>query len=232
MMQALVVALVAGQAPAARPADFPATVKLSSMKATVLVSNLSRTTEGSGVIIGRKGPAVYILTAHHVIDGAEGLQIRTFPAGTLPDGAKDYRSAEVVAVEKGIRDLALLRLTTTDRMPGSLPLCPPAVVPADGGFQALAVGCGDGKPPTASVDRVIGKKLVRRGAKAEAAYCWEVERKHGSGRSGGPLVSARGYLLGVLSGTNRGKSYFCHTGEIHAFLKRSGYQSLAEGKGD
>jgi hypothetical protein len=76
------------------------------------------------------------------------------------------------------------------------------------------------------VDEVLWKKLVRRQGAGKSAYFWELAGKQAEGRSGGPLLDKRGYLLGVCSGTNREKSYFCHTDEVRAFFKRSGFDRL------
>jgi hypothetical protein len=105
-------------------------------------------------------------------------------------------------------------------------LCPARLVPAGKDFEALTVGCSEGEAPTCLVDVVAGKRFVRRGAAAKPVPLWEVDRRHLGGRSGGPLVSKAGHLLGVCSGTSKEKTYFCHTEEIRAFLKESGLDSL------
>jgi S1-C subfamily serine protease len=227
----LALLLTAGQLPVVRSVEFPAGVQATALTATVRIGNVARMSEGSGVILGREGTSVYILTAAHLVDKAQDqdLVITTFSADSYPNPDSAYRSGKVVAVAPGIRDLALVRILTSDRMPGSLSLCPPRDVPDGENIRALAVGCTDGEAPTALVDTIRGKRLVRRGAEGGTAYCWEVLGKHKGGRSGGPLVDRRGHLLGALSGTTRDRSYFCHTGEIRTFLRRSGYEWLARG---
>jgi len=223
--------LTAGQLPVVRAAEFPAGLQATALTATVRIVNVPRRSEGSGVILGREGASVYILTAAHIVAKAQDqdLVITTFSADSYPNPDSAYRSGKVVAVAPGIRDLALVRILTNDRMPGSLPLCPSRDVPDGEDLRALAVGCTNGEAPTALVDTVRGKRLVRRGTEGGTAYCWEVAGKHKGGRSGGPLVDQRGHLLGVLSGTTRDRSYFCYTGEIRTFLMRSGYDWLARG---
>jgi hypothetical protein len=76
--------------------------------------------------------------------------------------------------------------------------------------------------------RVLGKKRIRREAKGRSALFWEVEGEAAEGRSGGPLFDGQARLLGVLSGTSHGKSYYVHVDEIRAFLKLAG--ALAAGE--
>jgi hypothetical protein len=218
--------LVLGQIDVSESAEFSKELQVAAVLATVRIVDVSRKAEGSGVIIGRKGPLVYILTARHLVDPASRLEITTFSADSYPNPAKVYRSARIVAQSGDTRDLALLRLTTDDPMPGARTLPPGGLVLTEKGFSVLTVGCSDGKAPTCQVDAVIGKRLVRREGAGKPATFWEVGREEREGRSGGPLLDKRGYLLGVCSGTNKGKSYFCHTDEIRAFLEESGFAWL------
>jgi S1-C subfamily serine protease len=48
------------------------------------------------------------------------------------------------------------------------------------------------------------------------------------GRSGGPLIDQRGFVIGICSGTSDGKGYFTHTHEIHRFLKQNAFDWLAD----
>ncbi len=202
--------------------DFSKERQEAAVASTVRIINRSSDVEGSGIILGKKGPFVYILTAHHIVAKAKNLEVMTFSPGSYPKAQRVYRSARVLAEASDTRDLALLRLTTNDQMPGFLSLSPARLVPTGKDFKALTVGCSEGNAPTCLVDVVAGKKLVRRAGSGKGVPLWEVDRKHLEGRSGGPLVDKAGYLLGVCSGTNKEKTYFCHTEEIRTFLKESG----------
>jgi len=219
-------ALLLGQLETVESPPFSKELQTNAVLATVRVVNLSRDSEGSGVILGRKGAFVYVLTADHVVEKADHLEVATFSASSYPKPRKVYRSVRVVARAGDTRDLALLRLVTDDPMPGSLSLCPARLVPRRKRFKALTVGCGEGEAPTCQVDEVTGKKLVRRHPGGKAASMWEVAGKQLEGRSGGPVVDKRGSLLGVCSGTNKEKSYFCHVEEVRAFLRGSGFDWL------
>jgi S1-C subfamily serine protease len=218
--------LLPAQVETVESAEFSKEAQTAALTATVRVVNVGQRVEGSGVIVGRKGGFVYVLTAYHVVEKAERLEVATFSAASYPKPARVYRSVRIVARADDMRDLALLRVSTDDPVPGKLSLCPARSVPEETGFKALSVGCAAGEAPTPRVDEVAGKKRVRREGEDKPAWFWEVDRKQAEGRSGGPLVDRRGYLLGVCSGTNQDKSYFCHPDEVRAFLRESGFDWL------
>ncbi len=180
--------MIPGQIETVESPDFSAKAQTAALAATVRIVNVSRESSGCGVVIGRKGDFVYVLTARHVVDKADRLEVVTFSSTSYPKPEKVYRTASVVAQSNELRDLALIRLTTSDPMPGVLALCPVRLIPNEKGFKALAVGCTQGGPPTGLIDVVSGKKLVRKQAEGEGASFWELEKEQKVGRSGGPLV--------------------------------------------
>lgn len=207
-------------------ADFSRKLQLNAVAATVRIANATQKSVGSGVIVGRKGDFIYILTARHLVEKGGQLDVSTFTTATYPKPTKVYAGATVAATSKPIQDLALVRVTSADALPGSLPLCP-AQLEQDRKGQALSVGCagGMGSEPTCLLDTLLGQKKVQREEKGDQAVFWEVDRKHVAGRSGGPLIDARGYLIGICSGTSQEKSYFIHAKEIRAFLESHGFNS-------
>src|SRR5262249_30656477 len=160
--------------------------------------NPAKGTSGSGVIVFRQDPFVYILTANHVVGQAAEVEVHTYSSGPMPRLARAYRAASVVARTDGIDDLALIRLMTRDPLPSPLRICPPRLLPRAKVVPVLTVGCDEGAAPSCTVDRAE-KKPVRKPDGATGVL-WEVTRKNAPGRSGGPLLDRRGYLLGVASG--------------------------------
>jgi serine protease Do len=137
---------------------------------------------GSGFIIDSDG---YILTNHHVIDGAQRITV------TLADG-RAFR-AQVVGTDPAI-DVALLRIAGSRDLPEA-PL---------GNSDELRVGewvCAIGNPlgyvhsVTVGVVSFIGRKLFDPSLddyiQTDAAINF--------GNSGGPLINARGQVIGINS---------------------------------
>jgi S1-C subfamily serine protease len=214
--------LTPGQVQIVPTPEFPRELQTSAIRATVRVANGAAGLQGTGVVVASKGKFIYVLTAHHVVKGADGLEVATFNLDAYPRPAHVYRSAEVVAASPDTRDLALLRVATNGKVPGTMDLCPHVVLPDRPGFRALAVGCGEAGGPTCLPAKVLGKKRVRRPGGGKGCVFWEVDQPSGKGGSGGPLVDRRGYLLGIQSGTSHGKAYFCHADEVRAFLEAAG----------
>ena len=144
--------------------------------------DIPRQGAGSGFIIDREG---YILTNHHVIDAAERITV------TLADG-RTFR-AEVVGTDPAI-DVALLKIAGSHDLPEA-PL---------GNSDELRVGewvCAIGNPlgyvhsVTVGVVSFIGRKLFDPSLddyiQTDAAINF--------GNSGGPLINARGEVIGINS---------------------------------
>jgi S1-C subfamily serine protease len=220
-----------GQAQIAEAAEFTKEQQVTATLATVRVRNTSVDREGSGVLIGKRGEYVFILTAQHIVQGGDRFEVAVY-AKESSRPHKIYPSAEILAQMQGLGDLALLRLRTDDSMPSYLQVCPVAKVPKEMPISMLTAGCESGKAPTVIVEKGVEKKLAQRREGDEKATFWEVAAKYPPGRSGGPLIDKQAYLLGVCSGTNRDKTYFTHIDEIHRFLIRHGYRWLTEEKAE
>jgi S1-C subfamily serine protease len=206
--------------------DFPPSTQVAAVTATVRIVNPQGPSEGSGVLVGRGGPFVYVLTAQHVVAGARQVEVQTFSERSYPRPEKSYRAAEVLAIDAGA-DLAVVRLATRDPLPGAVKICPPRLVPAGTDWAVLSVGCSGGAP-TCVADKVQAKRRVRRPGVDAVALFWETNKESARGRSGGPLLDRRGLLLGISSGRAEGKAYFSHVDEVHAFLRRNALNWLAE----
>ncbi|MFI5176965.1 MAG: trypsin-like peptidase domain-containing protein [Vicinamibacterales bacterium] len=142
----------------------------------------AREGSGSGFIID---PAGFILTNFHVVDGADRLTVK------LSDG-RTFR-ATVVGVDPAI-DVALIEIAARDPLP---------VAPL-GKSQSLRVGewvCAIGNPlgfdhsVTVGVVSFLGRKVLDQSLDAmiqtDAAITF--------GNSGGPLINARGQVVGITT---------------------------------
>jgi hypothetical protein len=209
--------------------EFPKDSQVRAFTATVRIYNVTKEVAGSGVLLKRNGPLVYVLTANHVVDGAKRLEVSTFTAESHPKAAAVYRTTDILA-QSAEADLAVVRLTTRDEMPGSVIICPASRVPDAKDFVALSVGCGRGESPDCALEDVKGRRRVRKPGAAASVLTWETARAPAKGRSGGPLIDRQGFLIGVDSGASDGKGYYTHVEEVHTFLRRNGLEWLYEDK--
>jgi S1-C subfamily serine protease len=205
------------------PADrFPAPLREAAITATVGLSGAGGGRLGSGVLIGRSGPHVYILTAAHVVAGARQVDVHVRAKGK----SEVCRSAVVLA-RSAEADLAILRLPASTGLPKPLRLAAVKEVPK-APCQALSVGWASGDAPTAQEEQVRRSALVRRPGEKTSVQSWQTERKQARGRSGGPLLDRAGRVIGVASGHDREAGYYVHVAEIYRFLKNNGLGWLTE----
>ena len=203
----------------ADPTPFPDDLQRAARRATVRVTGAQ---VGSGVAVARRGEYVFVLTAGHVTVGSKKLQI--VPGA---DGAPTPLAAELLATWPDL-DLALLRTEAGEKVLPALPLASAGAKLPGPGDAVFAAGFGDGEAPTGEMNRLLGKKLLRRPG-GVSAFVWEVETPPQAGQSGGPLVDSTGKVIGVCLGTQDGKGYYCHLDEICAALKRRGYAWVWQG---
>ena len=138
---------------------------------------------GSGVIVSADG---YILTNHHVIDGAEGIKV------DLSDGRTF--DAKVVGSDKP-SDLAVLKINASN-LP-SLPLGNSDAVRV--GDVVLAIGnpLGVGQTVTMGIISAKGRQTGISNGNFEDFLQTDAAINHGN--SGGALVNTNGELIGINS---------------------------------
>jgi Trypsin-like peptidase domain len=212
-----VLPLTAAELPAVESKSFSRVTQQTVLLATVRIQR--KDNECSGVIVRQQGAFVYVLTAAHLVDGAETVSISTYTARSYPMPDKVYDQCQVIGSSRE-SDLALLRLATRDPIPGVLPLCPAGMALTEKDFAGLTCGVQSGQPPTCWTDTVAGKKLIRK-PNGESCHVWELGREPASGRSGGPLIDKRGNVIGIATGRSDGKGYYTHLDEIYRFLKQN-----------
>lgn len=219
--------LIPAQLPTVESREFSKTVQEAALQATVRIAIPGRAGEGSGVILKQQGKSVYILTAGHVVERGDALEIATFSAQSYPKPESVSKSAEVLARSLS-PDLAVIRMVTADKVLGTARLCPIQMVPEGGGFVGLTIGCSGGKEPTCLLNKLLGKRRIEKPGERDATLCWEAASAPAQGRSGGPLFDRRGQVIGITSGAGDGRGYFTHVEEIAPFLRRNSLAWLLE----
>lgn len=168
----------AGLQDAARQA-MPAVVRVET------INDLDRTrSHGSGFIYDPKG---YVLTSHHVIEGASEISV------VLSDGRA--MSARVIDFWRELNpgltrltDVAVLKIEASNLT--ALPLRPGT--PVQRGQRLIALGYPDG--PEA------GRPSEFRGIVTEARPGWiETDAEIDRGTSGGPVLDSGGRVIGVAT---------------------------------
>jgi serine protease Do len=139
---------------------------------------------GSGVIVGSDG---YILTAEHVVGGADSIHVDLTDGRTL--------DAKVVGTDKP-SDLALIKVTATNLHALSLGNSDGVQV----GDVVLAVGNPLGIGQTVTMG-IISAKSRSTGAGGQRGYedFLQTDAPINHGNSGGALVNTKGELIGINS---------------------------------
>ncbi len=205
---------------------FPQAKQEAALNATLRLTNPVTRGEGTAVRIGTLGPHVYYLTAKHNVKDTKVADLESYSATTFPRMLQKIPQADVVKEWPDI-DLALLRAVELNS-PGFL-YVRSEQSGAKTKFPVLTVGFSDTKAPSLEVDEVEGAKLVKKPGQSEGYWHWEAKKQPVAGRSGGPLVTVTGDLIGICSGTDTEtkKGYYIHESAIRAALKEGFDQLLA-----
>ena len=139
---------------------------------------------GSGVIVDERG---YVLTNHHVIEGAKELMVVT-------NDGKQY-AAEVVGADPGT-DLALLKISADDKLPAAT-LGESSNVEV--GEWVVAIGNPRGYDWTVTVGVVsaLNRETVAPRTGQTIRGLIQTDAAINPGNSGGPLLNARGEVIGI-----------------------------------
>jgi len=141
---------------------------------------------GSGIIVRNKDGVYYILTNHHVVEGASEIKVST-------RNGKEYTGTLVGSDER--KDLAMVSFKTND----SYPLA--ALGDSDKvavGDWAIAMGNPLGEQFSFSVTMGIVSALGRTGGPGGNINDFiQTDAPINQGNSGGPLVNIRGEIIGI-----------------------------------
>jgi len=177
---------------------------------------------GSGVAIAQKDGYTYALTAQHVVDKLRRMDV------LAKSGKKVVRFPIVEVLARSVEpDLALIRFASKDAAIHCISLAGPSPKLREFPLAVMSSGWQEAERPTTIAEEAVARKLVRRPDGGSAFY-WQTSKESDLGRSGGPLITDSGELIGICSG-NQGKlGYFTHRDEIHYFLrKQSSWSWLA-----
>jgi len=138
---------------------------------------------GSGVIVDAERG--YILTNHHVVEGADKLQI------SLIDG--EILDAEVIGSDAAT-DIALIKVEAHDLV--EMPIGDSEVVRAGDFVLAIGNPFGLGHTVTSGIVSALGRTGISRDGYEDFI---QTDASINPGNSGGALVNMRGELIGINS---------------------------------
>lgn len=232
MFATLLLALTPGQYVDSK--DFPREKQEAALAATAGIVHVPTNGEGTAVVVryDKQKGEVFLLTAAHVVppdpmDNRVNIDFyspKTFPrpnlnaTGTVLARMANEDLAIIYAVVKPPADISVLRICPKDKLP----------TPEPRHFPVLTVGCdGPMRTPRLLVDTVEDKRVPVKpnGAKV---LCWETKGVPAQGRSGGPLIDKRGYVMGICSGTENQRGYYTYILEIQRALSGAGFGWLMD----
>jgi S1-C subfamily serine protease len=213
--------------PTVQSEQFSKEVQHKALAATVRIVLPERQGEGTGVIVSRRDKMVFILTSNHVVAKGPAAEVQTFSDSSYP------KPNESTSADVWLRwpddDLALMR-AVLQAPPEPLRICPVTDAPKRDNFSVLTVGCSNGAEPTCMVDQLLrsGQFVKPNGSKAQL---WQAATPSTGGRSGGPLIDHRGYVVGICSGSanskdGRKEGFYTHLTVIHTALEKEGVSWL------
>jgi S1-C subfamily serine protease len=216
-MRLLIALLLTASLPlGARAGDFPKEIAQQAIDATIrLVSREEKGGAGTGVIIGVKDEFAYALTAKHVI---QKRRERIDVLARVGDKVVAFPQVDVLA-EAADADLALIRFPIGAAKVATMELAPKSDDLKRFPFRVLKVGWQLDSGATCLEDAALDRKLLKD-KDGKSAFFWQTRDPSDPGRSGGPLVSRDGKLLGICSGNQEERGYFTHRDEIHYFLRK------------
>lgn len=208
---------------------FPRERQKAAVAATVRISHPATKGEGSGVVVLYEAGIAYILTAAHCvppsIPNGDAVDVFFFSPDSLPK-PKERVEGATVRERMANEDLAIVSVPMASA-PATLPLPPSFKLEAEprGPFAVMTVGCETNGAPGVVIDRVLGRRIVKKPDNTRGMY-WETEKRSQIGRSGGPMVSKDGFVIGICSGTQGNKGYYTHARDMLYALEQKSHNFL------
>lgn len=223
----LLLALLLNLAPPwVESADFPREKQEAALKATVRITNPQTGGQGTGVMVKKEGDFVYILTANHVVEKCPKANVQTYIVDKKLVQKDKFEGVRIEVRMEQI-DLAVLKIEVKEA-PSMLPICPNEKAQKKG-FPTLTVGCTHGMWPEIWLEEVENS-VIRRDKPTGQSFGlhWKTSRESKEGRSGGPMIDASGYLIGICKGKDNDRGYYLHVKEIREGLEKAGWKKLLE----
>lgn len=145
---------------------------------------------GTGIIIAQ-AEELFVVTNHHVVDGATAIELSFVDGSTAPAEVKGSNAEEDIAVlsvklseltEETLKKIKVVTIGDSDRLTGGEMVV--AIGNAAGSGQSLTVGY------VSAVDREVE-------IEGTAMNLIQVDAAINPGNSGGALLNARGELIGI-----------------------------------
>lgn len=174
---------------------------------------LTDTGTGSGVVVARQGNDYVFLTNHHVIDGAQRIQV-----GFTYEGRVQIYEARIIDADQTV-DLAILRLSPRIGEGGH----PAAIMPvatrplergelvAAMGYPGLSDATGEGRNAPEYYISTVTQGVISRisegdfGRGERRREIVQHDAAVNPGNSGGPLVDVCGHLIGINTAVATGR---------------------------
>ena len=190
-----------------------------ALRATVRLTAYRAQSVGycSGAVIAQDQDAFFVASSPHCFNSDETSERPTLIVEAFDEKAlrvvRQFSGVEIIATDAE-SEFALLRVP--GRFPYQvLPLCPSNRIPQIG-TAVLSIGCGGGSPPTAEVNRIVTRDQRH----------WVVEQVGTKGRSGGPLISSDGFVIGCCCCGGGGTTYYSELRRMHDVLDTVGLSRL------
>jgi hypothetical protein len=216
--------------------EYPREKQEAALAATAGIVHTATNGEGTAVLVkydAAKGVA-YLLTAAHVVPPSMGGDLVSLEFYTPNKFPNVYSKPNgLVAARMPTQDLAVVQVPMKD--PGGLRvlrICPRNELPRPErkNVPVLTVGCdGPNRTPRMLTDVYLDKKVPVKPSGAKV-LCYETLHPPVQGRSGGPLIDQRGYVMGICSGTENQRGYYTHILEIQTALSGVGFGWLVDGE--
>ncbi len=191
----------AARQPSWMPFSMPEQTPNPAVARITVVEGKNTLAQGSGTLVDVRGDRGLIVTNWHVVRGAKGPIVATFPDG--------FRSAATVLKVDKDWDLAALLIWR----PNAAPIAISTTAPHPGDSLTVAgYGSGDYRAVTGRCTQYVAPGMHMPYEMVEVAA------QARQGDSGGPILNERGELAGVLFGAGGGTTSGSFCGRVRWFL--------------